>query len=220
MSDPRLDRRVEFDEKSREYPIRKLIAKAARPRSYTWAVPGGLFLDQGSEGACTGFAVAHEAAARPVSVKSITNQIARDIYHRARELDEWPGEDYEGSSVIAAIKAGQEKGWYEEYRWGFSLLDALLAISYRGPGIAGLNWFTGMMNTDSNGFIRPTGVVEGGHAILVRGVSVKGKYIRLRNSWGSDWGINGDCFLSFEDFERLLHEDGEFCIPVKRKLGE
>jgi len=187
------------------------------PRSYTW--PCGVVLDQGSEGACTGFAVAHEAAAWPCRVWSINNKTAREIYKRAQQIDEWPGEAYEGSSVLAAMKAGQERGWYQEYRWAFGLDDALLSIGHKGPGVAGLSWYTGMMETDSKGFIHPTGVVEGGHAIMVRGVNVKKEYVKLHNSWGRSWGINGTCFLSFDDFGRLLKEKGEFCIPVKRTKG-
>jgi hypothetical protein len=106
-------RLVQFDERSRKFPIRTLLPDKPR-RSYTWRVY--TVLDQGAEGACTGFSVAHEAAARPKVVKNITNDIARQIYYRARELDEWPGEDYEGSSVLAAMKAGTEKGWYTVWR--------------------------------------------------------------------------------------------------------
>jgi hypothetical protein len=209
------DRIVHFDEKSRNFPIRTLIGEKPR-RSYTWRCD--TFLNQGSEGACTGFAVSHEAAARPVVVKGITNETARQIYRRARQLDEWPGENYEGSSVLGAIKAGTEKGWYSEYRWAFGLEDAILALGYYGPGVAGLSWYTGMMKADSNGFIHPTGSIEGGHAILVNGVNVKKEYVRLHNSWGKSFGINGECFLSFDDFGRLLHEQGEFCIPVVRSV--
>lgn len=105
------DRVVKFDERSRNFAIIDTITPTT-PRSYTWRCP--VNLDQGSEGACTGFAVAQEAAARPVMVKDITNAVAKQIYYRARQLDEWPGENYEGSSVLGAMKAGKEKGWYEE----------------------------------------------------------------------------------------------------------
>ena len=57
------DRLVQFDERSRAFPIRALIDADAKPRSYTWQCP--VWLDQGTEGACVGFGVSHEAAARP-----------------------------------------------------------------------------------------------------------------------------------------------------------
>jgi hypothetical protein len=214
--DPRLDRCVHFDERSRNFPIRALIPAVAKPRGYTWSV--GVQLDQGHEGACTGFAVAHEAAARPVVVPNIDNALARKIYYRARQLDEWEGEDYEGSSVLAAVKAGQEAGLYGEYRWAFGLDDLILAVGYKGPAILGIPWYTGMMRPDSEGFLRVSGIVEGGHAILTNRVSVRRsvrarqRFFELYNSWGGE--ANGK--VTDADMDRLLHERGEACIPVKR----
>ena len=210
------DRLVKFDERSRGFSIRALTGDRPR-RSYTWSCK--VNLDQGSEGACTGFATSHEAAARPVIVKGITNDVARQIYYRARQLDEWPGENYEGSSVLGAVKAGTENGWYSEYRWAFSENDLALAVGYRGPAILGINWYEGMGSPDNNGLIKPTGDVLGGHAILCNGYNVKRGLYRLHNSWGRDWGINGDCFISQSDLARLLKEQGEACIPVKRLKG-
>lgn len=217
---PRLDRLIEFDERSREYPVRTIL-RADEPRSYTWRLP--VYLDQGYEGACVGFSWAHELAARPVEVQGVTKQTARNIYFDAQKLDSWEGGAYpgavpfyEGTSVLAGAKAVHALGKIKEYRWAFSLNDALVAISRRGPGILGCWWYEGMMNPDSKGFIRPTGIPVGGHAIVVRGVSVKNKTVRLSNSWGKDWGVGGDCFMTWDDFEKVLMNDGEFCIPVVR----
>lgn len=214
--DKRLDRLVQFDEKSRSFPIRQLIPTTVKPRSYTWRCP--IFLDQGQEGACAGFAVSHEAAARPVTVLGLTDIIAREVYRRAQQIDEWPGESYEGTSVLAAVKSGRERGWYSEFRWAFGLDDLVMALGYKGPAILGLNWYEGMFQPDANGFIRPTGSLLGGHAILANAVSVTKRYVRLHNSWGSDWGTGGGCLISFDDLDRLLREQGEACIPVLRRL--
>lgn len=209
----RFGRLPEFDRRSRDFQIRDLI-KATKPRSYTWSC--GIVLDQGNVGACTGFSVCHEAAARPVVVLGISNQTGLDVYHRAQKLDEWPGENYEGSSVLGAVKAGKERGWYKEYRWAFGESDLALAVGYKGPAVLGINWYSGMMNPDRQGIIRPTGAVEGGHAILCNGYNVKKKLYRLHNSWGPGWGIKGEAFIASEDLKRLLKEDGEACIPVIR----
>lgn len=212
--DRKFGRLREFDERSKQYPIRVLLPVDKPRRSYTWRC--GIVLDQGYEGACTGFSVTHEAAARPKVVTGLTNEIARKVYKRAQQIDEWPGEDYEGSSVLAAMKAGKEMGWYSEYRWAFSEVDLALAVGYKGPAVLGINWYEGMCYPDKDGIIRPTGELLGGHAILCNGYNVKKGMYRLHNSWGWDWGINGACFISKEDLAMLLSEQGEACIPVVR----
>ena len=211
------DRLVKFDNRSRNYPVRALIRPTAKLRSYTWRL--NIQLDQGSEGACTGFGVSHEAAARPVEVKGITNAVARALYKRAQQIDEWPGESYEGSSVLAAMKAGVEKGWYGEYRWAFGEADLALAIGYKGPAVLGIPWYEGMNTPDKNGLIKISGKVLGGHCICCIGINIKTGLYRLKQSWGSQFGDDGDCFISRSDMARLLKENGEACIPIKRLKG-
>jgi hypothetical protein len=215
-ADPRLDRLVQFDERSREYPIRELL-QAKKPRSYTWQCNS--WLDQGQEGACVGFAWAHELAARPSAQKGIFNDTALAIYKQAKKLDQWIGENYNGTSIIAGIRAVQQffPAAITEYRWGFGLNDLILTLGYHGPVVLGINWYQDMYRPDSSGFIRVSGGIAGGHAILARGVNIKHKRIVLHNSWGQDWGINGDCYVTFDDMDRLLHEDGEACVPVRRE---
>lgn len=213
--DHRLDRLVEFDEKSREYPIRQLV-RPQKPRSNTWACD--LYLDQGQEGACVGFSWSHELAADPVACENITNETALEVYHEAQKLDDFSGEDYSGTSVLAGAKAVQAQGKMTEYRWAFGLDDLVLALGNHGPAVLGINWYEGMYEPDEKGFIHVTGNKVGGHAILAQGVNVEERYVQLHNSWGPDWGKNGVCYISFDDLDRLLKEDGEACVPVKREL--
>ncbi|MHC4356109.1 MAG: C1 family peptidase, partial [Planctomycetota bacterium] len=102
------------------------------------------------------------------------------------------------------------------YYWGFSLNDLALGVGYRGPAVLGISWMEGMADTDENGFIHATGSVEGGHCILCRGINVKEKYFLLRNSWGKNWGMNGDCKVSFSDMKKLLADNGEAVFFRKR----
>lgn len=213
-TDKRLDRVVQFDERSRSYPIRALVG-AAPLRSKLWRCP--IVLDQGREGACVGFAWTHEKAGTPVSIQGLTTEMALATYRRARELDEWPGEDYDGTSVIAGVLAGREQGYYGEFRWAFGMQDLILGL-WKGPAVLGIPWYDSMYEAP-NGKVSISGDMVGGHAILCRGVNVPGRYFVLHNSWGPDWGINGDARISFEDMERLLHEQGEACIPVQRRKG-
>ncbi|WP_454689813.1 glycoside hydrolase family 19 protein [Achromobacter aloeverae] len=68
-------------------------------------------LDQGSEGACTGYGlatVAHYLLLRRRVVPDATPVSPRMMYDLARRYDEWPGEDYSGSSARGAMK-----GWHK-----------------------------------------------------------------------------------------------------------
>lgn len=210
---PRLGRRVQFDEQSRQFPVRKLIT-AKTPRSYTWGC--AVWLDQGNTPACTGFSTTQKLAARYPILKTVSDTMALNLYHEAQKHDEYPGENYDGSSVLGAMKAAVALGYIGSYHWGFSIDDAILAIGYQGGGVAGINWYKDMFNPDAKGVIKPTGALAGGHAILVNGVDLKKGLVRLHNSWGRDWGVNGECFISIDDFDKLLKENGEFAVPIRK----
>src|SRR5918994_6531215 len=154
---PAFGRRPEFDERSRQYPIRALLGSSRPPRTAEW--PLTLTLDQGNVGACVGFSWSHELAADPEAVPGIDNTYGLSIYRRAQPLDQWPGEDYEGTSVLAGAKAIVETGWISEYRWAFGLADALETLSYFGPVILGVDWREGMMDTNSDCFLDVSGRV-------------------------------------------------------------
>ena len=79
------------------------------------AVPA--ILDQGSEGACTGFALAavinYHLAARHRSQRVSP----RMLYEMARRYDEWPGEEYDGSSARGAMIGFVRHGVCTEAAW-------------------------------------------------------------------------------------------------------
>ena len=212
---PAFGRLPEFDERSKAWPIRTLLGAPRPPRSYTWSCP--VNLDQGNVGACVGFSWAAELAARPKVISNVTNDTGMQLYRRAQQLDQWPGENYSGSSVIAGAKAVTEAGFMTEYRWAFHLSDALEAIAYHGPCILGVPWYEGMSRPDSTyGYIKPTGRIVGGHAILAKAVNVRRQDVTVHNSWSHQWGVNGTARLLWTDLGRLLAEDGEVCVPVRR----
>jgi hypothetical protein len=209
------------------YPIRALVADKTAPRSYTWKCD--VVLDQGQEGACVGHGCIHEAIAKPdvwnfadkglklpAGFHPDDQQMAFDLYEWCKRNDEFPGENYDGTSVVTGLKGLVMLGVIGEYRWASNLEDALLGISWHGPAILGTDWWTGMFEPDRKGFIHMTGKIEGGHCILINGVDLKRQAIRLHNSWGPGWGKNGECFLSFADFGALIQAGAEVAIPVVR----
>lgn len=191
-----------------------------QPRSYTW--PCRTVLDQGPDGACVGFAVAHELAAVPVAVKGIDYTFAFGIYSEAKKVDWWPGENYEGTSVLAGIQVAQKMGYFSEYRWCFSVNDLAVGVSRTGPAVLGVNWYESMfyprLDTPGRQWIYPAGGVVGGHAILCIGYNKPLDAFCILNSLGSSWANNGRAWIKSADMARLLSEEGEACIPSKRRL--
>ncbi len=83
-----------------------------------------LILDQGSEGACTGFALAavinyHLLKNGRVSAADIQKECIspRMLYEMARRYDEWPGEEYVGSSARGSVKGWTAHGVVKRWQW-------------------------------------------------------------------------------------------------------
>lgn len=232
-----LDRLVQFDSRSRAFVATEGLM-TPELRSYTWSCD--VYNDQGREGACVGFAWSHELSARPKIIRKDA-EFATLIYRRAQQIDYWPGEDYEGTSVLAGIKAVREilntrgKPLIQEYRWAFGAEDAVRVLGRRGPMVLGINWHYNMFDTDANGYLHPTGGVAGGHALIANGVRCRyvdpdgprlwenldldASWVTVHNSWGPDWGFNGRAKISVRDFAYLLEDDGEACIPTIRSFA-
>jgi hypothetical protein len=233
--DPRLGRIVEVDEQSKLFAIRADVINLT-PVSRSWRCD--TYLDQGNAGSCVGNAMAHQLAASPDIYTGLDETFAVGLYYLAQQLDQWPGgaypgasPQYEGSSTLAGMKALQKHGYIKNYKWAFSLADAVLAIGHHSPVVIGINWYNDMFTPDSKGFLHPSGGVAGGHDILVRAVKIIFKdpagpktmanvdpnksFVTLHNSWGKGWGINGEAYLTLTDFEKLITEDGADCaLPV------
>jgi hypothetical protein len=211
-NDPRLGRIASFDERSKAFPARGLLAPEARIVSRTWRLDPRL--DQLQTPRCTGFAWTHDHAAEPQR-HNVTAALADRWYHAAQDNDEWAGSDYEGSSTLGAAKAGVQLGFFREYRWCFGVNDLLLALSNLGPVLLGTNWHRAMFTPDARGLIKVSGPVDGGHEWCARGVDLKREEIVARNSWGREWGYFGDFRLSFADLGRLLEDGGDAAHPVR-----
>jgi len=83
-----------------------------------------LILDQGSEGACTGFGLAAvinflQWRRRLETGDPIVRVSPRMLYNMARVYDEWPGEDYDGSSCRGAMKGWHRHGVCSDEMWPY-----------------------------------------------------------------------------------------------------
>lgn len=81
-------------------------------------------LDQGTEGACTGFGLATVANYLLRVRRIVPDRVpvsARMFYENARRYDEWPGVDYDGSSARGAMKGWHKHGVCAEIDWPYQL---------------------------------------------------------------------------------------------------
>lgn len=223
-----LDRVPNLHPGNLNWPVR--AALPARPiidryKMWRWHNP----LDQLAEGACVGFGITHELLASPVPVNlervkvdvpRDPTQFARFLYNRAKMIDEWEGIDYEGTSVRAGFLASSVIGLIKEFRWAFGLQDVKDTILVKGPVVFGINWYSGMYEAP-RGVLRVTGDLVGGHCLIGVGRDSHDgqRGTILQNSWGPDWGNNGLAWISDHDLDRLLHEQGEACVPTRRSYG-
>ncbi|MFT3929138.1 MAG: C1 family peptidase [Spongiibacteraceae bacterium] len=93
-------------------------------------------LDQGKEGACTGFGLAAtinylQWRNNNFDTKGLQSVSPRMIYHLAKLYDEWAGEDYEGSSCRGAMKGWHRHGVCTEALWPYR--DAKGRIRFLSP---------------------------------------------------------------------------------------
>ena len=81
-------------------------------------------------------------------------------------------------------------------------------INNNGPVVVGTAWTDDMFSPDSNGLVKPTGAVAGGHCyLMLEEVDADDTYV-FQNSWGASWGHNG----------RFKMKRGGFRQP-SRRLG-
>ncbi|MBI5483885.1 MAG: C1 family peptidase [Deltaproteobacteria bacterium] len=185
-------------------------------------------LDQGSEGACTGFglaAVVNYLLRTRKQVPSKTEVSPDMLYRLARRYDEWPGENYEGSSARGAMKGWHKHGvcsttvWNAEkgrltprvadealinplgayFRVNHKDLVAMhCAITETGILYATANVHEGWEQVDKKGIIPLKEQMLGGHAFAIVAYDDRGFWIQ--NSWGGSWGKDGFACITYDDW--------------------
>lgn len=227
-------RRFVADDRDRDYLMRRMLPDARRltlATRKTWGISPKA-LDQGRTGTCVGHAWRNFLRCAPVRLnKSGPSEF--DIYRSAVAQDPFPGNDDEsnlpdghagldyGTTVRAGAEAVTSFGHLKSYVWAFALQPVVEWVLTEGPVVLGTNWYSSFQQPDAAGIvrIRPSASVVGGHAYLLRGVDTRRALARCSNSWGDAWGVSGEFLLPFRDLERLIHEDGEACSAVQKRLS-
>lgn len=186
-------------------------------KRFWWA--SGWWGDQGDAPQCVEYSWHHFLVDGPITHTPKKGPLwtIGEIYDEAQRIDEWAGEDYDGTSVRAGAKVLQRRGFIKSYRWAFdvdTIVKALLSDPEDGGGpvVIGTNWYYSMFFPNAAGLLSVSGRHLGGHAYLLNGVNTRTEQVRIKNSWGRGWARRGFASMRFTDLERLLNEDGEACI--------
>lgn len=190
-------------------------------------------LDQGQEGACTGFGlatVANYLLSRRRVLPDPTPVSPRMFYENAKRYDEWPGEDYSGSSARGAMKGWHKHGVCAETDWPYTLTkkdrrgmtDERTSAARRRP----LGAYFRVNHKDliamhsaiaEVGVLYATAAVHDGWSrvgadglvaqsdTMIGGhafaiVAYDAEGFWIQNSWGPAWGRKGLCHLSYDDW--------------------
>ncbi|HEX2009639.1 MAG TPA: C1 family peptidase [Roseateles sp.] len=192
-------------------------------------------LDQGQEGACTGFGLATVAnyLLRRRRVLPDTTQVSpRMLYDMARRYDEWPGENYSGSSARGAMKGWHKHGVCAETQWPYKLKrgttgglnqarvdDALLrplgayfrvnhkdlVAMHAALSEVGILYATSMVHAgwDEVGADGLIGPREApAGGHAFAIVAYDAEGFWIQNSWGPDWGRKGFARIAYDDWLR------------------
>lgn len=155
-----------------------------RPKSVEDATSWHEFYDQGAEGACVGFGIS-----RMASLLNRKRYDARWLYHEAQKVDEWPGEDYDGTSVRAGLDVLRTRG-HRVMRSGKAMPES------PAEGIAANRWITSIDD-----------------ALAVLGTPGR-DYVDVLNSWGKSYPHV--VRMPTTVLERLWREDGEMAVVTDR----
>lgn len=211
--------------------VPSLIEVPVRRELKTYRDTGVPILDQGREGACTGFGlatVAHYLLASRKEERDTRPVSPFMLYDMARRYDEWAGEDYEGSSCRGAMKGWYKHGVCQQSFWPASgatikalsqevvtdgaerplgayfrvnhkdLVSMHAAMTEVGILYASARVHSGWQKVKSNGKIKLELNPLGGHAFAMVAYDHEGFWIQ--NSWGEDWGHEGFCHISYQDW--------------------
>lgn len=207
------------------------------------APPGGLvILNQSREGACTGFGLAAIINLQKKKRGDRYQVSPRMLYEMAKLHDEWPGENYAGSSCRGAIKGWYNMGVCSDSKWKFAvnrpgsltvdrakearkntvgayyrvqprISDFHAAINEAGAVYCSAKTHSGWQRPHKKTHIIPFDKTpRGGHAFAIVGYNNKGFWVQ--NSWGKRWGKSGLALWLYEDWQQNLMDAWVFNLAL------
>lgn len=150
------------------------------------------YYDQGSEGACVGF-----GTTRALVLLNRRMYDAWSVYRTAQRIDEWPGEDYDGTSVRAGMDVARDYGMWRIRR-------SVVSGPFPKDGISANRWAQSV--DEIAACLDPA---SRGRYVLNAG------YVTVLNSWGTNYPHYTR--MPLDTLDRLIfREDGDATIITDR----
>lgn len=209
-----LGRHYAPDPRDRKYPLSSTVGRGL-PRvlpAKRWHLGRGLtFQSQGNTSECTHFGTTHLLMLTPI-VRYDAFELTATQYAWSQRNDEWPGENYDGTSVRAALEyLRTEIKVIDRYEWADNMDVALRRLTRSakeggGPLTTGIDWWSGFDNEKGDGWWDVTGWLRGGHCLDLIGYEPKTAKRKEALLWGNSHEGNFVGRSSVEAAEYLLFQ--------------
>jgi C1A family cysteine protease len=189
------------------------------PRSFRVRTCGPV-LDQGNAPRCVAYAAATVKMVDEWRERKVWYAFDEDwLYGLCKQRDGKP--DRPGTNLRVAFKIVQKEGYVargmyvrarrqagpvrtfrlQHYVKLGSLQEIKEAVKLAGPVALGIRVDTGIYSPVKGVVPKPSGKPFGGHAVVVNGWDDGLRALRIKNSWGYDWGDRGFAWMPYEHLD-------------------